>query len=118
MLNNAVSDVEVLLEPLKAAATEQEFQLHCAALEWSLADPIIIKSIEDITSRVEWRDGFLPFEHQVRNLITFCRCLPVTLLADDVGLGKTISAGLIIGEIMKRRRISRVLVLCPNILRS
>ena len=46
----------------------------------------------------------------------FCRRLPVTLLADDVGLGKTISAGLIICELMKRNRVNKVFVVCPKIL--
>jgi superfamily II DNA or RNA helicase len=40
----------------------------------------------------------------------------VTLLADDVGLGKTISAGLIVSELMKRNRISKIFVVCPKIL--
>src|SRR5262245_13109767 len=35
------------------------------------------------------------------------------LLADDVGLGKTIEAGLILRELLQRRRIRRVLVICP-----
>lgn len=35
------------------------------------------------------------------------------LLADDVGLGKTIEAGLIAAELFARRRIRRVLVVCP-----
>jgi len=35
------------------------------------------------------------------------------LLADDVGLGKTIEAGLIVSELFSRRRIRRVLVVCP-----
>ena len=85
------SSFEVTAERLKPAGNDEEFALHRAALEWSLADPIVIHSIEDVKSRSEWREGFAPFEHQVQNLITFCRCLPVTLLADDVGLGKTIS---------------------------
>jgi SNF2 family DNA or RNA helicase len=57
-----------------------------------------------------------PFHHQVTNLITFCRRLPVTLLADDVGLGKTISAGLVASELIARSRVSKILIVCPKIL--
>jgi superfamily II DNA or RNA helicase len=35
------------------------------------------------------------------------------LIADDVGLGKTIEAGLIVQEMMIRHRVRTVLVLCP-----
>jgi superfamily II DNA or RNA helicase len=40
------------------------------------------------------------------------------LLADAVGLGKTIQAGMVLRELMLRRRIRRVLVLCPASLRT
>lgn len=36
------------------------------------------------------------------------------LLADDVGLGKTIQAGLVVAELLARRSIERVLVLTPS----
>ena len=103
-------------QPLKGADTRKKFELHLAALEWSLVEPIIINNAEDIKA-TNWRDRDLkPFKHQINNLITFGRRLPVALIADDVGLGKTISAGLIISELMARRRVSRVLVICPKVL--
>jgi superfamily II DNA or RNA helicase len=46
-------------------------------------------------------------------------CMPRVslLLADDVGLGKTIEAGLILTELLIRRRVRRVLILSPASLR-
>ena len=38
------------------------------------------------------------------------------LLADDVGLGKTISAGLVASELISRARASKVLFVCPKLL--
>ncbi|MCK5217303.1 MAG: hypothetical protein KAJ93_05925, partial [Methanosarcinales archaeon] len=40
------------------------------------------------------------------------------LIADDVGLGKTIEAGLITTELMSRNLVSRILVVCPKNLRE
>lgn len=40
------------------------------------------------------------------------------LLADDVGLGKTVEAGLILTELLLRRRIRRVLIMTPASLRT
>lgn len=102
--------------PMPPAASEHEFALHRAALEWSLADPIVIRDAKDIRGSASWEDRLQPFAHQVRNLITYCRRLPVTLLADDVGLGKTISAGLVLSELMVRDRVRRTLVLAPKVL--
>lgn len=40
------------------------------------------------------------------------------LIADEVGLGKTIEAGLVLTELQARRSLDRVLVVCPSRLRD
>ena len=109
-------NMHIQVNDLSEATSEEEYRIHCAALEWSLAEPIIIESAQDIRSAVDWQNRVQPFRHQMENLMRFCRRLPVTLLADDVGLGKTISAGLILSELMSRGRVSRTFVVCPKIL--
>ncbi len=89
---------------LRRKTTPEEYRVYRAGLEWDLTDPIVIEKREDLKSEYRWRDRMEPYHHQVTNLITFCRRLPVTLLADDVGLGKTISAGLIITPPAPRAR--------------
>jgi superfamily II DNA or RNA helicase len=101
---------------LQQAAEPTAYKLYRAALEWDLVDPILIKDRQDLKSEHKWRDHIEPYHHQVKNLISFCRRLPVTLLADDVGLGKTISAGLVASELMSRGRISKILIVCPKLL--
>jgi SNF2 family DNA or RNA helicase len=93
-----------------------DYRVYRAALEWDLTDPIVIDTAADFKSTPRWRERLTPFHHQVTNLITFCRRLPVTLLADDVGLGKTISAGLVMSELIARARLSKTLIVCPKVL--
>lgn len=107
---------ELQFKPMRAAKVPGDYQVYRAALEWDLTDPIVIESRKDVKSAARWRELVDPFNHQVSNLITFCRRLPVTLLADDVGLGKTISAGLIMSELIARARLSRALIVCPKLL--
>ncbi|USN53812.1 MAG: DEAD/DEAH box helicase [Candidatus Nomurabacteria bacterium] len=103
---------------LQRSSDLNNYRLYRAALEWELIDPIVIEDRDDMHSESSWRDRLEPYHHQVTNLITFCRRLPVTLLADDVGLGKTISAGLVLSELISRGRISKILIVCPKILRD
>jgi len=101
---------------LTRSNTPEEYRVYEAGLEWDLVEPIVIQNADDLKSKKFWRDRVTPYHHQVTNLITFCRRLPVTLLADDVGLGKTISAGLIISELISRGRLSKILIVCPKLL--
>jgi ERCC4-related helicase len=58
-------------------------------------------------------------EFQLIPLLKALRMPRVSLLiADDVGLGKTIEAGLILSELIIRRRVRRVMILCPASLRG
>lgn len=110
------SKASLQIKPLRFSEEPTDYLLYKAALEWDLIDPIVIEKPEDIKSTRSWIDKVEPFQHQVSNLINFCRRLPVTLLADDVGLGKTISAGLVASELISRGRLSKILIVCPKIL--
>ena len=60
------------------------------------------------------RLGFEPRAYQLVPLLMALR-LPVVrlLIADDVGIGKTIEAGLILRELIDRGEVDRFAVLCP-----
>jgi len=110
------SSSEFQTKILRRSVLPDEYKLYRAALEWDLTDPIVIETRKDLKSEKRWQSHLQPYHHQVANLITFCRRLPVTLLADDVGLGKTISAGLIASELIARARVSKILIVCPKLL--
>ena len=59
-------------------------------------------------SRIE----FEPYQ-QVPALRALSLPRPRLLIADDVGLGKTIEAGLILRDLNARRRAHRILIVCP-----
>ena len=60
------------------------------------------------------RLGFEPRPYQLVPLLMALKLDPVRLLiADDVGIGKTIEAGLIARELLDRGEIERLAVLCP-----
>lgn len=61
------------------------------------------------TARVD----FIPY--QFRPVLRFIRSdRPRLLIADGVGVGKTIEAGLILRELQARREIRSVLIICPR----
>ena len=60
------------------------------------------------------RLGFEPRAYQLVPLMLALRLQTIRLLiADDVGIGKTIEAGLILRELIDRGEVSRFTVLCP-----
>ena len=59
--------------------------------------------------------GIIPLPHQLHALKKALRTNQVRyILADEVGLGKTIEAGMIIEELKARGLVKRVLVVCPT----
>jgi len=61
------------------------------------------------------RIDFIPY--QFRPVLKFIRSdRPRLLIADGVGVGKTIEAGLILREIQARRDVRSVLIICPRLL--
>lgn len=59
------------------------------------------------------RVDFIPY--QFRPVLKFIRSdRPRLLIADGVGVGKTIEAGLILRELQARREIKSVLIICPR----
>jgi hypothetical protein len=65
------------------------------------------------------RSRAIPVDYQLVPVVMAMEQSPVRMLiADDVGLGKTIEAGLIATELMARGMARRVLVVCPASLRE
>src|SRR5690625_2233290 len=63
----------------------------------------------------QWRRvGVIPYRHQLETAQKVVDDFGGrALLADEVGLGKTIEAGLILKEYMLREQVHKVLILCP-----
>ncbi len=105
-------------DPMPAA----DFDALLRATRWSAATPFIDPDGSGPLGRLPIAS---PFHGAVQvddfQLVPLLKALRMPrvslLLADDVGLGKTIEAGLILTELLLRRRVQRVLILTPAALR-
>lgn len=123
-----------LLEPtaLPSVTTDKpmlstEFDALQRATRWTALSPFFSStqsSLGDYLSKQLFIAAPLFGAVQVEDfqLIPLLKALQMSrislLLSDDVGLGKTIETGLIITELIIRRRIRRVLILTPAALRN
>lgn len=112
-LDGAVSTFyESQLEPITVATTRTTVTsdaLHAAMTALQLRHP----STRHLYSLFASRISFIPYQFRpVLKLIQADR--PRILIADEVGVGKTIEAGLILKELQARREIKTVLVICPK----
>lgn len=119
----------VLLEPTalpNAAATDpmpaEDFDALLRASRWTAAPPFLDPDgsgpLERLPISSPFHGAVQVEDFQLVPLLKALRMPRVNLLiADDVGIGKTIEAGLILTELLLRRRIQRVLILTPASLR-
>lgn len=83
--------------------------LHAALTALQLRHPSTSHLYSLFASRIQ----FVPYQFRpVLKLIQSDR--PRMLIADEVGVGKTIEAGLILKELQARRDIRSILVICPK----
>ncbi|HMQ24107.1 MAG TPA: DNA helicase, partial [Planctomycetota bacterium] len=116
---------KALLEPTalpSASNTDpmpaEDYDALLRAARWSAAQPFLEPSGNTPWTRPTFSSpyhGAVQVEDfQLVPLLKALRMPRVNLLiADDVGLGKTVEAGLILSELILRRRIQRVLILTP-----
>ncbi|VVB81430.1 putative ATP-dependent RNA helicase [uncultured archaeon] len=80
-----------------------------------LANTIRLKGKQmDLLAVSDLKDKITPYPHQIDNALKFLNDVDGRLLiADEVGLGKTITAGLIMKELILRFGIRKILILCP-----
>lgn len=97
------------LAPGAVHATLDEFSARLTALQ--LSEP----SIANLYSLQAGRIDFIPY--QFRPVLKFVRAdRPRMLVADEVGVGKTIEAGLLLRELQARRPLRSVLIVCSKAL--
>lgn len=87
----------------------RQFAAYLHALKWSS-----VTATDARLFQAPFRAGIHLLDHQLVPLKKALELPRVNLfIADDVGLGKTIEAGLVMQELMLRQRVERVLVVCP-----
>ena len=111
-----------LPDSTRPAMAAPDFDAMLRASRWTALSPYLDPSGNGRPAQEHlaspFHGGVCIENYQLVPLLKALRMPRVNLLiADDVGLGKTVEAGLILTEMLLRRRIRRVLVLTPASLR-
>ncbi len=97
------------VEPAQTQLTAEAVHAYLTSLQ------LLASSTANLYSLRSGRVKFIPYQYRpVLKLIRADR--PRLLIADEVGVGKTIEAGLIIKELQARMELSSVLIICPKAL--
>ncbi len=87
----------------------RRFAAYLHALKWSSVTATDAKLFQ-----APFRAGIKLLAHQLTPLKKALELPRANLfIADDVGLGKTIEAGLVLQELLLRQRVERALIVCP-----
>lgn len=88
----------------------ERFDAFLNAVRWGAISSADIRSLQ-----APFRSGVTIEDYQLDPLVRAVQMPRVNLLiADDVGLGKTIESGLIVQELILRNRARMVLIVCPS----
>ena len=118
-----VLEPHALPDPAAAPMRPAEFDAFLRAARWTALTPYLDPDgdgpLERKPPASPLHGGVRIEDYQLTPLFKALRMPRVNLLiADDVGLGKTVEAGLILQELLLRRRLRRVLILTPASLRN
>lgn len=87
----------------------QRLDTFLDAVRWGAASSADIRALQ-----APFRSGIDIEDYQLDPVVRAIQMPRVNqLIADDVGLGKTIEAGLVLQELLIRQRARRVLIVCP-----
>jgi ERCC4-related helicase len=101
------SQLELYIEPEMQTLSADRFRAYLSALAIQHPGAASLYSLN--SARVD----FIPYQY--RPVLRFIRAdRPRMLIADSVGVGKTIEAGLILRELQARKEIRSVLIICPR----
>src|SRR5262245_21847309 len=98
------------LPPLQKFDAPRVFDAFLDAVAWGS-----VSSADNKALQAPFRSGVDSDDYQLDPVVRALLMPRVNLLiADDVGLGKTIEAGLVMQELILRHRVRSVLIVCPS----
>jgi SNF2 family DNA or RNA helicase len=98
------------LPPLENFDHPRRFDAFLDSVAWGS-----VSSADDKALQAPFRSGIEVDDYQLDPVVRALSMPRVNLLiADDVGLGKTIEAGLVMQELMLRHRARTILIICPS----